>query len=56
MKKLLLVILFTSSFAFADYEEGMEYLKLDKPVATTVAGDKVEVRELFWYGCPHCYT
>jgi thiol:disulfide interchange protein DsbA len=55
MKKLLLVILFTSSFAFADYEEGMEYLKLDKPVATTVAGDKVEVRELFWYGCPHCY-
>jgi thiol:disulfide interchange protein DsbA len=28
---------------------------LKKPVAT-VTGDKVEVRELFWYYCAHCYN
>ena len=30
-------------------------MQLEKrlPVET---GDKIEVREIFWYGCPHCYT
>jgi thiol:disulfide interchange protein DsbA len=37
-----------------DYLEGNEYLKLEKP-QPTASGDKVEVVELFWYGCPHCY-
>ncbi len=39
----------------ADYEAGMDYVVLDKAVPTTT-GDKVEVRELFWYECPHCYN
>jgi thiol:disulfide interchange protein DsbA len=25
------------------------------PVQPTQSGDKIEVVELFWYGCPHCY-
>lgn len=55
IKKLLIIVVFASSGVMAEeYDEGMEYIKLDKPVATTT-GDKVEVRELFWYGCPHCY-
>ncbi|MBI5612439.1 MAG: thiol:disulfide interchange protein DsbA/DsbL [Gammaproteobacteria bacterium] len=35
--------------------EGVEYLQLGRrlPVET---GDKIEVREIFWYGCPHCYN
>lgn len=35
--------------------EGVEYTQLARrmPVET---GDKIEVREIFWYGCPHCYT
>ena len=25
------------------------------PVQPTRSGDKIEVVEVFWYGCPHCY-
>lgn len=34
--------------------EGLQYELLDEvqPVQT---GDNVEVVEMFWYGCPHCY-
>ncbi|ABL02664.1 DSBA oxidoreductase [Candidatus Ruthia magnifica str. Cm (Calyptogena magnifica)] len=57
MKKILfsLLIIF-SSFAFSqDYEAGIDYVVLDKPVKTTT-GNKIEVRELFWYYCLHCYN
>ena len=38
---------------WAEYTEGVEYIAVGPhPVET---GDKVEVREFFWYGCPHCY-
>ena len=37
-----------------DYQEGKEYLVLSNPQPTSSA-DKIEVVELFWYGCPHCY-
>lgn len=33
---------------------GEHYVVLDKPVATRDSG-KIEVVELFSYGCPHCY-
>lgn len=36
------------------YVEGNHYIKLDKPIATRNK-DKVEVIEMFSYGCPHCY-
>ena len=39
----------------ATFTEGKEY-KLIKPPQATTTGDKVEVVELFWYGCPHCYS
>jgi thiol:disulfide interchange protein DsbA len=38
----------------ATYKEGEAY-ELVKPVQPTSSGNKVEVVELFWYGCPHCY-
>ena len=35
-------------------DEGIDYTRL--PVAQpTETGDKVEVLEVFWYGCPHCW-
>jgi thiol:disulfide interchange protein DsbA len=37
-----------------DYKEGKEYQLLSSPQPTST-GDKIEVVELFWYGCPHCY-
>ena len=35
--------------------EGTHYQKLDTPVPTA-NDDKIEVAEVFWYGCPHCYN
>lgn len=57
MKKILLVLMvvFSKTLFAAEYTEGVEYVVLDKPVKTTT-GDKIEVRELFWYYCPHCYN
>jgi len=40
--------------AAADYDEGIEYLAIKPPVPTENR-NKVEVVELFWYGCPHCF-
>lgn len=57
MKKTLFVLFVAfSSFVFAqDYEAGIDYVVLDKPIKTTT-GDKIEVRKLFWYRCSHCYN
>lgn len=37
-----------------DYMQGVEY-EIINPAQPTETGNKVEVVELFWYGCPHCY-
>ena len=38
----------------AQFREGVEYTRVNpQPVET---GAKIEVREFFWYGCPHCFT
>lgn len=35
-------------------EAGKQYVELNNPVQVAKPG-KIEVVELFWYGCPHCY-
>jgi thiol:disulfide interchange protein DsbA len=56
MKKLfaLIALLVLVSPSFADYKQGKEYAATPAPQPTS-SGDKIEVIELFWYGCPHCY-
>ena len=60
MKKFLLSGLATALFAFsattmaADFVAGTDYKVLDNPGKVEVPG-KIEVREFFWYGCPHCF-
>lgn len=50
----LLALLLTGAQAATKYLEGVEYTRVSpQPVET---GSKIEVREIFWYGCPHCYT
>jgi thiol:disulfide interchange protein DsbA len=39
----------------ADQEEVFAYQEITPSVPTT-SGDKIEVVEMFWYGCPHCYA
>ena len=57
MKKLLIAFVlsfFAMSVFAADFEEGIHYRELLEKQPTRT-GDKVEVLELFWYACPHCY-
>ena len=58
MKKLLsaviVALLLPLSSAWAkDYSDGNGYTTIDTPVRTANP-DKIEVVEIFWYGCPHC--
>jgi len=46
---------FIATAAMAEgYQEGKEYLVLANPQPTST-DDSIEIVELFWYGCPHCY-
>lgn len=45
------ILLFVSSTVYAD--EGFKHIT---PAQPTQSGDKIEVLEVFWYGCPHCFA
>ncbi|MBV4479202.1 thiol:disulfide interchange protein DsbA [Pseudomonas khavaziana] len=45
----------TAQAADVPLEAGKTYVELSNPVPVSVPG-KIEVVELFWYGCPHCYA
>ena len=57
LKKLAAIVLMTVCMpvlaATANFIEGKDYKVLASPSATTAG--VVEVREFFWYGCPHCF-
>ena len=36
------------------FQNGSDYLTLDKPAATEAPAGQVEVVEFFWYNCSHC--
>jgi protein dithiol oxidoreductase (disulfide-forming) len=36
------------------YQEGQDFVALDKRVPSDAASGRVEVIEFFWYSCPHC--
>jgi len=52
----LLGMLVSVSIAVAEeiYEEGVHYERVVPAQPTSTVG-KVEVLEIFWYGCPHCF-
>ena len=57
-KSLILLALLGATTAFAQpslYVEGTHYEAIEKPVRTEDP-NKIEVTEVFWYGCPHCYA
>ncbi len=57
MKKLffVLAVLLACGVAQADeYKEGVNYKRIEQQ--PTSSGDKIEVLEFFWFGCPHCYA
>lgn len=46
--------LFGATASAEDIQAGKQYVELGSPVPVSQPG-KIEVVELFWYGCPHCY-
>jgi protein dithiol oxidoreductase (disulfide-forming) len=55
MKSLLTAFLMlASSIAIAEPQSGFEYMQTQQVIPTENQA-KIEVVELFWYGCPHCY-
>ena len=44
-----------SDSSAAAFEAGVHYQVLSNP-ARTLNPNKIEVMEVFWYGCSHCYT
>lgn len=38
------------------FELGVHYLRLSPTQPTSSNPDQVEVCEVFWYGCPHCFN
>ncbi len=59
MKKavfLLLMICLSPTMLMAEeFKEGVEFTAYSRPFPVST-GDKVEVKEIFWYGCPHCFN
>ena len=51
---LALIVFFTNT-SQAEFVAGKNYIVLDKPVEIET-GDQVEVRELFFYFCGHCFN
>ncbi len=56
MKKFLAILTLTlSTLSFADAPKvGTEFDAVAQPISTDNPA-KIEVMEIFWYGCPHCY-
>ena len=52
---ILSVFVFFTNTTQAEFVAGKNYIVLDKAIETET-GSQVEVRELFWYFCPHCFT
>jgi thiol:disulfide interchange protein DsbA len=38
-----------------EFVEGQHYERI-KPEVSTDSGEQIEVVEVFWYGCPHCFS
>ncbi len=49
------LLLANGSVQADSFDEGIEYLKINPPVSTSAKKGQVEVVELFWYMCPHCF-
>lgn len=64
MKKTIVLLALTLGFCCVSaaggnkpepYHQGLHYHRIDPPVESKTAAGKVEVIEVFFYACPHCY-
>lgn len=56
MKKLFAALMLLTSFnAMAEPQMGVDFDATVQKITPEVAANKIEVIELFWYGCSHCH-
>jgi len=53
---LLLALALVSGTVLAADNDGVFAYQDITPAVPTTSGNKIEVVEMFWYGCPHCYA
>jgi len=51
---ILAVLLACGAARAEEYKEGVNYKRIEQQ--PTTSGDRIEVLEFFWFGCPHCYA
>ncbi|HTM62200.1 MAG TPA: thiol:disulfide interchange protein DsbA/DsbL [Burkholderiales bacterium] len=57
MKKIVsLLALFLAAPLIAFAQGAPKFTELKPPQPVSIDGNKIEVIEFFWYGCPHCYN
>lgn len=59
LRNLFTTVFFSISLALLSWsgvQAADQPYKLVEPAQPTQSGDKIEVLEIFWYGCPHCYA
>ncbi|MDH5445162.1 MAG: thiol:disulfide interchange protein DsbA/DsbL [Gammaproteobacteria bacterium] len=49
------ILMMTGQVFAAGIKEGVSYERINPPVAKSTSGKTIEVVEMFWYGCPHCF-
>ena len=55
IKLFAIITLFVSLPISAQELDASKYTELATPISVST-GDKIEVTELFWYGCSHCFS
>ena len=60
LRTVLIALLFAAGTALAQsdagFEVGTHYNRLTPTQPTSSSPEQIEVAEVFWYGCPHCYN
>jgi thiol:disulfide interchange protein DsbA len=51
----LLLLTLVSGVSAKGFSEGVDYERVSPAVPVSTSGKTVEVVEMFWYGCPHCF-
>lgn len=51
-----LVLLCIETVSGETFTEGEHYRKVEPEVTPSVGKGEIEIVELFWYGCPHCFN
>ncbi|WP_018993377.1 MULTISPECIES: thiol:disulfide interchange protein DsbA/DsbL [unclassified Thioalkalivibrio] len=50
------LLLATGTSLAREYRDGQNFRTIQPPVDTGLEDGKIQVVEVFWYGCPHCYS